>query len=220
MQRDGTERRTSVDTEPEDVLARLFRSGRYNAIISWVLVGVLALVFVESVLDADRLWILFTAATAAIVLSPPVSYWDWRMMLPWELLVVALFPILIRGLFSGSLGTFGYYLSIAAMALLLTVELHMFTELTLTHWFAVLLVVLTTLASAAAWAIVRWCMDVLLGTSFLIEPGVSQDTANASLMIEFVWVTLAGLAAGILFDAYFKRRGRSLRRRLYRVVRR
>jgi len=33
-------------------------------------------------------------------------------------------------------------------------------------------------------------------------------------------VTLAGLVAGVLFDAYFRGRGRQLRRRLGRVVRR
>ncbi|SDK68540.1 hypothetical protein [Natronorubrum texcoconense] len=222
MQREGTENATPVTDEPEDVLARLFRSGRTNALISWVLVGILCLVFLESVLDLDRLWILFVAATAIIVLAPPVAYWDWRMMLPWELLVVALLPILIRGLFGGELGTFGYYLSVAGLALLLIVELHMFafSDLRLTHWATVVLVVMTTMASGAAWAIVRWNMDRQLGTSFLTEPGMSQDTANATLMGEFVWVTLAGVVAGILFDAYFKRRGRYLRRRLRQVVRR
>ncbi|MFA9427205.1 hypothetical protein [Natronorubrum sp. A-ect3] len=222
MQREGTGERTSVTDEPEDVLARLFRSGRINALISWVLVGVLCLVFLESVLDSDRLWILFVAATATIVLAPPVAYWDWRMMLPWELLVVALLPILVRGLFGGQLGTFGYYLSVAGLALLLIAELHMFavSDLRLTHWATVVLVVMTTMASGAAWAIVRWNMDRQLGTSFLTEPGISQDSANAALMGEFVWVTLAGLVAGILFEAYFKRRGRYLRRRLRQVVRR
>lgn len=220
MQRDGSNKEATSESEPEDVLARLFRSGRNNALISWVLVGILCLVFVESVFDGDRLWILFVAATATIVLIPPVSYWDWQMMLPWELLVVALLPILVHALFGGELGTFSYYLSVAALALLLTVEFHMFTTLQLTHWSAVMLVVLTTMASAAAWAVVRWNMDTLFGTSFLLTPETSQNTANELLMVEFVWVTLAGFAAGILFDAYFKRRGRYLRRHLRRVVRR
>lgn len=207
-------------SEPPDVLARLFRSGRTNAVISWLLVGVLTVVFVESVVDIDRLWILFVTVTAAIVLIPPVSHRDWRMMLPWELLVVALLPILVRGLFGGELGTFGYYLSVAGLALLVGVELHMFTDLQLTHWFAVLLVVLMTLASAAAWSVVRWNIDQQFGTEFLLQSGVSQDAANAALMNEFMGVMLAGLVAGLLFDSYFRRRGRRLRRRLRRVVHR
>ncbi len=206
--------------EPEDLLAALFRSGRVNAIASWLLVGVLALVFLESLIDFDRLWILFVAVTAVIVLIPPVAYRDWRMMLPWEVLVLALLPILVRGLFGGELGTFAYYLSVAGLALIVTVELHTFTSVRMTHWFAVVFVTMTTMASVAAWAVVRWNADRYLGTEFLTQPGMTGTEANAALMIEFVWVTLAGLAAGVLFDAYFKRRGRRLGARLRRVIRR
>ncbi|GAB6877893.1 hypothetical protein JCM17823_01670 [Halorubrum gandharaense] len=206
--------------EDDDVLARLFRDGKTNAIIAWVLVAVLPLVAIESFLDADWLWLGFVAAATAVVLVPPVAHRNPRMMLPWELLVLALAPILVRALAGGELGTFGYYLSVAGLALLVTVQLHMFTDIQLTHWFAVFFVVLTTMASVAAWSVVRWNADRHLGTEFLMGPGVSQDAANAALMVEFFWVTLAGLFAGLLFDAYFRRRGRALRRHLRRVVRR
>ncbi len=202
---DGDRRR-----EPDDLLAQLFRSGRANAMISWVLVGVLLLVLVESLLDVDRQWIVFVAATGVIVLLPPIGYRDWRVMLPWELLVVALFPILVRGLLGGGVGTFATYLSVAGLALLVCVELHMFTKVRLTHWFAVTLVVMTTMAVEAVWTMVRWNMDNLLGTTFL--------TTNEALMIEWIYVTLAGLAAGLLFDSYFRHRGRRLGRAIRRVV--
>jgi hypothetical protein len=205
---------------PEDVLARLFRDSRTNALLSWVLVVVLLTVFVESVLDFDRLWMAFVAATGAIILVPPVVYRDWRMMLPWELLVLALLPILVRALARGELGTFAYYLSVAGLALIVTVELHMCTRLKMTHWFAVVFVVMTTMASVAAWTVVRWNADRLLGTSFLLQPGMTQMEANAALSAEFVWVSIAGLVAGVLFDAYFKRRGRRLARQVSRVIRR
>jgi hypothetical protein len=215
----------------EDVLARLFRSGRTNAILAWLLVAVLVVVFVESLRDVDRLWMAFVATTAAIVLLPPVAYRDWQVMLPWELLVLALLPILARANAGGELGLFAYYLSVAALALLLTVELHMFTRLQMTHWFAVLFVVMATMASTAAWTVVRWNMDRTFGTDLLgdlqergadlLPPGhTAQEAANAGLMVEWIYVTLAGVAAGVLFDAYFKRRGRKLRRRLRSVIRR
>lgn len=204
----------------EDVLATLFRSGRVNAILAWLLVAVLVGVFLESVLDPDPLWALFVVATGAVVLVPPVAYREWRMMLPWELLVVALLPILVAALFGGELGTFGHYVSIAALALLITVELHMFTAVRMNHWFAVAFVVLTTMASVAVWSIVRWNSDQLLGTSFLEAEELGQDAANAALMYEFGYVALAGLAAGVLFDAYFRQRGRRLRGLIRRVVRR
>lgn len=194
----------------DDALERLFRDGRINALLAWLFVVILVTVLVESVFDADVLWVVFVTATGVVVLVAPIAHRDWRVMLPWELLLLGLFPILVRGLFGGEVGTFATYLSLAALALFITVELHMFTALRMTHWFAVVFVVLVTLASAAAWAIVRWNFDRYLGTSFLVD--------NETLMIEFIYVALAGLAAGVLFDAYFKRRGRRLRRAVRRRV--
>jgi hypothetical protein len=194
----------------EDVLERLFRDSWTNAVIAWVFVAVLALVFVDSVLDFDRQWMVFVGAVGVIVLVPPVAFRSWRVMLPWELLVLALLPILVRGLFDGRVGTFSTYLALAGVALIVVVELHLFTEMHVTHWFAVALVVMTTLASGAAWAVVRWNLDQYFGTDYL--------STNEALMTEFVWVTLAGFAAGVLFDAYFRRRDRWLRRALARVV--
>jgi hypothetical protein len=205
---------------PEDLLAMLFRSGRVNAVVAWPFVAVLALTLAESLIDFDRLWILFITVTGAIVLVPPIAHRDWRVMLPWEVLVLALAPILVRGLFGGELGIFAYYFSVAGLALVVTVELHMFTTMRMTHWFAVVFVVMTTLASAGVWAVARWSADRLLGTEFLSSPTTTADAANAALMTEFLWVALAGVAAGVLFDAYFKRRGRRLGGRLRRVVRR
>lgn len=198
--------------ELEDALQRLFRDGRTNAVLAWVLVGVLAVVFIESVLDIDYRWMLFVGIVGIIVLIPPTAYRDWRVMLPWELLVIALFPILVRGVVGGTVGTFATYLALAGLALLVIVELHMFTSLQVTHWFAVAIVVLTTMAAVAAWTIFRWNADRFLGTTFLVD--------NETLMMEWVYVTLAGLVAGALFDGYFRRRDRLLWRAIRRVVRR
>jgi len=157
-------------------------------------------------------WMVFVAVAGVIVLVPPVAYGEWRMMLPWELLVLALFPILVRGLVGGSVGTFATYLAITGLALIVIVELHMFTALEVTHWFAVALVVMATMAAVAAWTIFRWNADRLLGTPFLVD--------NETLMWEWVYVTLAGVAAGILFDGYFRRRDKRLWRAIRRTVRR
>lgn len=195
----------------EDILERLFRDGRTNALVSRGMVGVLVLAFVESALDLDYQWTVFVGAAGTVVLVPPIAHRDWRVMPPWELLALALLPVLVRGLFGGDVGTFAAYLAIAAMALIITVELHTFTSLEVTHWFAVVLVVLTTLASVAVWTIVRWNFDRSLGTSYL--------STNDVLMIEFLRVTLAGFAAGLLFDAYFRRRDHQLWRAIRWVVR-
>lgn len=213
MTKPGDRTRDGVRTrDTAAVLERLFRNGRVNAILAWVLVGVLGLVFVESALDLDLQWLVFVLAAAAIVLLPPAAYGDWRVMLPWELLVLALLPILVRGAFGGTVGTFASYLAVAALALVVTVELHMFTSLRMTHWFAVVFVVLTTLATVAAWTILRWNLDHTFDTTYL--------STNEALMAEWLSVTLAGVAAGLLFDSYFRRRDRQLGRWIRRMVRR
>ena len=193
-----------------DSLERLFRDGRYNAGLSWLLIVVLVGVLVESLLEFDYRWILFVAVVGGVVCLPPVAFREWRVMLPWELLVVALLPILVRGLAGGTVGIVATYVSLAALALLVVVELHMFTSLTVTRWFAVVLVVLTTLAVVGAWTIFRWSADRYLGTAFLVD--------NETLMIEWLYVTFAGVVAGVLFDGYFARRDRQLWRAIRRVI--
>ncbi|GGK51720.1 hypothetical protein [Haloarcula sebkhae] len=211
---DGSERPESSlgNIDLDDTFEKLFRDGRTNALIAWLFVAILTAVFVESVLDIDYQWILLVGVVGAVVLVPPVAYREWRVMSPWELLFLACLPILVRGLVGGTVGTFATYLSLAALSLLVIVELHMFTELEVTHWFAVCLVVLTTLAAVAAWTVFRWNADRFLGTSYL--------TTNEALMTEWLYVTLAGLVAGVLFDGYFRRRDRRLWRVIRRMVRR
>lgn len=196
----------------DDAFERLFRDGRTNALLTWPLVLVLAGVFVESLLDVDYQWILLTAVVGVIVLVPALAYRDWRVMPPWELLLLALLPILARAFLGDTLGTFTTALSLAALALIVIVELHMFSRLRVTHWFAVVLVVMTTLASVGAWTVFRWNADRLLGTNYLVD--------NETLMMEWLMVTLAGVVAGVLFDGYFRRRDRVLWRAIRGVIRR
>jgi len=196
----------------EDRLARLFRNGRTNALVAWAMVAVLVGVFLESLIDFDILPMVLVAAMAVVVVAPAVAARNPRVMLPWEVLGLALLPVLVRALLGGELGTFATYLAIAAFALIITVELQMFTTLRVTHWFAVVFVVMTTMATAAAWTVLRWNADRLLGTDFL--------TTNEALMIEWIYVTLAGLVAGVVFNFYFRRRGVRLRRAIGWVVRR
>ena len=213
---DGEQRREAddgVEAETvEDRLARLVRDGRFNALAAWAMIAVLAGVLVGSALDYDLLSAAIVVGLGAVVLAPTAAARDWRAMLPAELVGLALLPILVRAVFSGELGTFATYIAIAALALVIAVDLHMFTTLRFTHWFAVVFVVLTTLATAAVWTVLRWNLDRRVGTEFL--------TTNDALMIEWIYVTLAGVAAGLLFDGYFRGRGRRLRRVIRRVIRR
>lgn len=203
----------------EDVLEQLFESGRLNAILAWVVVGLFVLVWIESLLDGDIQWIIFTAGLIVIVLLPPVTNRTPLVMLPWELLVVSSLPVTARALeLSRLVNDFATYISIAGLALIVITELHVLSRVQVTHWFAVLSVAMATLAVAAGWTIIRWFMDQYFGTAYLLH--TSQDLANEYLMYEFMWVSAAGIVGGIVFDLYFRQRTGRLRRSLMWVIRR
>ncbi|MFC6614760.1 hypothetical protein ACFQAS_07290 [Halopenitus salinus] len=200
-----------MSRDRDDLLASLFRDTRRNAMIGWAILAAVALVFVESLLDLEPLWALISAATMVVMALPAIARRDWRVVLPWELLLLAALPVATRAVIPDvEIGVFASYLALAAFALLVVVELDMFTGMRVTHWFAVALVVVTTLASGAVSTIVRWFLDRRIGTAYLLD--------NEALMVEFVRIALAGLAAGLLFDLYFRRRDRALKRKLEREL--
>lgn len=172
-----------------------------NVALAWALLAFVLLVLAENVADGDLLWALFAGTVAAVALLPAAAFRDYRVMLPWEVLLLAVLPLLGRSV--GAIPTFGQlgaYLSVAALALLVAVELAAFTSVEMTYWFAVLFVVVTTLATAGVWALVRWGADLYLGTGF--------DLEEHALMLEFVASTGAGVLAGVVFELYFRRRAR------------
>lgn len=196
-----------------DRLEALFLDSRVNAALAWPVVAVLALVLLESALDRDLQWVLFTAFTATVVVLPPLARRSPYVMLPWELLALASLPVLARALAGSPLAsTTATYLSIAALALVLVAELDVLTTVELTHWFAVTFVALATLAVSGWWAVARWALDRWAGTAYL--------TTNDALMAEFASVAVAGVVAGMVFDLYFHERARRVRQRVGARVRR
>ena len=134
-------------------LDALVEDKRVNAGLAWLLIGFLLVVAVGSLLQDDLLWMLLAAAVAALALVPPIAYRNTEAMLPWEVLVLAALPILGRELATLALTTrIATYLSVAALALIVAVELHVFTPVRMTHWFAVLFVVVATITTAGVWA--------------------------------------------------------------------
>ena len=188
-------------TRRAGTLDRVVEDERVNAGIGWALVAFIALVAVESTLDADFLWAGFAAFVAALALIPAISHRDWTVMLPWEVLLLAALPILGRALatlmFTSRVAT---YLSVAALALIVAVELHVFTKVEMTYWFAVLFVVVATIATAGAWAVVQWLSDVYFGTTFFYS-----EHSEHRLMWDFVAATVIGGMAGVVFEWYFRR---------------
>jgi hypothetical protein len=198
-------------------LADLLTDTRANLVLAWILVGMFALVAIESVLTADYLWAAFAVVVVLVVVLPPLATRQVQRMPPWEVVLLAGLPVVGRAVATLQLtSTLGTYLSIAALALLVAVDIHMFTTVRMNVGFAVLFVVVTTLAAAGLWALVRWGSDLYLGTELLLVPGPDGVLTDAdmaaieeALMWEFVASGVVGLVAGLLFEGYIRRRSTS-----------
>ncbi|MFC7071536.1 hypothetical protein ACFQJ7_16635 [Halovenus rubra] len=191
-----------VDFSPGDLLA----DRRGNALVAWLFVLFLGIVVAESVADGDIPWALFVVGIIALCLVPTVTFRDSQTMLPWEVVALAALPTFGQAITPSLIpGAFLVYISIAALALIVAVELELFTDVEMTIGFAIGFVILATLAAAGVGAVIRWRVDLLFDTTTLLKPGVSEQTIHDELMIEFLYSALAGLFAGVIFQIYFRR---------------
>lgn len=184
-------------------LDALLYDSRNNAIIGWLLIVLLGGTAVGIVVATGPLWSVFALGVVVLALIPPLAYRSPYVMLPWEVLLIAALPIV--GLATGTdrlSGQFSVYFAIAAVALVIAVELQSFTSIRFPPWFAVVLVVVATLASAALWALLQWGFDVYFGTNYI--------TTNDDLMYEWLYSAAAGVLAGVTFALYFRRRRKSV----------
>ncbi|MGB9987693.1 hypothetical protein [Salarchaeum japonicum] len=173
-------------------LGSLLEDRRLNAVLAWILVAFVALVAVESALDADWVWVGVTLVVAVLAVVPPVAYSNPRVMLPWEVLALAFLPELARALLSTPfIVDLATYFSVAALALVVAVELDVFTTVRMTEWFAVLFVVLSTLATAGVLAVGQWLSDVFFRTDFLYPepPEIPADVADGGAVDTLLWLS-------------------------------
>jgi hypothetical protein len=200
----------------ETELDRLVRDERLNATLAWLFVGFVLVVAAGNALIGELLWAGFAAVVAVLALQPPVRFRTPLAMLPWEVLALAAFPLIARTftlLAAVGTGALATYLAVAAVALMLAVHLHVFTPVRMNGTFAVAFVIIGTMAAAGVWAAVRFGLDTLLGTTVLLKPGIDEAVIERNVMLEFVYSTVAGVGAGLVFDRYFRRR-RARRERL------
>jgi hypothetical protein len=190
-------------------VGELLRDARLNALLSWGVTLVVLLTATGSLLSGDLLWAVFAAAVAALIVIPPVAFRSPRTMLPWEVLTLAALPVLGRSLATFQVSSqIATYLSVAALALVVAVELHTFTSVRMSPTFAVAFVAITTMAVAGVWAAGRWSADIWLGTEFLHALGDTEEAIERAIMLEFVASTIAGVLAGIIFEFYVRRQAR------------
>ncbi|MDY6764132.1 MAG: hypothetical protein SV377_00330, partial [Halobacteria archaeon] len=79
-------------------LDAIIEDRRVNAVLSWVLTLFLLLVVVESLLGGDWLWGGFAGTVAVIILIPTAIHRDLSVMLPWEVVLLALLPVIGRAM--------------------------------------------------------------------------------------------------------------------------
>jgi hypothetical protein len=186
-------------------VGRLVADRRRNAYAAWSVVLFLGAVLVGSALSGRVVWALFVAGLLALAVVPPAAYRTPTVMLPWEVLVVAALPVIGRSVARVPLTSrVATYLSVAAVALVVAVELHAFTSVRMSYGFAVVFVVVTTMATAGAWAVTRWAVEVLLGVPALY-PALDTEATHTAVNWEFVASAVAGLAGGAVFELYFRR---------------
>lgn len=189
-------------------VSEALRDARVNAALSWaVLAGVAAAAALSAV--ADPVWAGLAACVALLGALPALLTRSLRSMLPFELLGLAALPVLARALDVPGPGQATTYFAVAALALVVAVELDAFTAVEMNVPFALLFVVVATVAAAGVWAVARYAVDLLLGTSFLLPPRPATEAAleavEQALMVEFLLSTVVGVGAGAVFELYFRR---------------
>jgi hypothetical protein len=195
-------------------LRSVVEARRLNAAAGWGLVAVLVAVGTADALDGSLVGAVFPLLLAALAVVPPVAFRSPWAMLPWEVLALGALPVIGRLVLAGTTiggvtltGRVSTYLAVAAVALIVAVELDVFTPVRMTQTFAVLFVVVTTTATAGVWAVLQWLSDIYLGTALLLD-GRPLHVVETALMWDFVAATVVGVGAGGLFEVYFRRRAR------------
>lgn len=187
-----------------DRLAALFVESTPNTVLSWIFVSVLGGSALSGIVIGRYEPVLFSLVAIVLIVAPATTFRDPTVMPPWYFLALICVPVLLGTFVPHALvTTFFPSLALATLGLLFMVELHRFTTLRLVPWFAIVLTVLFTLSMAGILNILRWSSDILFGTSFLLD-GRTQDAINSTMMIEFIYITVAGVLGAIIFLQYFR----------------
>lgn len=177
------------------------RDSRINAAIAWLLVGALVAVAITAFLEFLLVRMALAAVSAFVAIAPALAGRTWTRTVPWPLLLVCTIPLAAGALGVGFFADFVTGLSIAALGMLVVAALQSTGSVRMTPNFAVVFVVLVTMATAGFWAVGSTASAQYLGTSFV--------ETNDDLMIIFTAATLAGFVAGGLFQVYFRRQLRA-----------
>jgi hypothetical protein len=187
-----------------DDLVHILHDNRLNTVLSWIIVLVLIFLATVNFFAGRYTWTILIIFVVIIVLLPGLFFCNPSVMPSWLLLLLVLIPIV------GSTTAYYFfltripvYISVATLSLLIVAEINWFTSVRMNPKFAIYLVIISTLAVTGMWHFMRWALDVMIGTTFLLD-GRSVDMINTAVMYEFIYALIAGIVAGVLFGWYFK----------------
>lgn len=179
-------------------LSTVIEDDRRNALVSWLLVAVLALAVVWSVVVGDFAWTAFSVVGIIVALVPAAVNRDYERLPPWEVLALVVLPVCVHAIDVPSLvGAAAIYVGTLALAALCVVELHLFSSVEMTNRFAAGFVVLMTMAAAALWSVFQWVADAVLETTYIV--------GLQSFMWSLITATIVGLLGGPVFGFYLRR---------------
>jgi hypothetical protein len=180
-------------------LTAIIEDDRANAVLAWIIVGLLALAAVASTVFGEVMWSVLAGIAVAIALVPAVSFRDRSVMPPWEVLVLVVLPTASRFLvLPDAVADTATFLGIVGLSVLVVVELHVFSPMEMASWFAAVLVVLLTMATAGLWTIVQFAVDAALGTTLIV--------GKTALMWDMVIAAAVSALGSPLLARYFERR--------------
>lgn len=165
-----------------------------DAGFAWLATAVLVACAGRFLLLGELDWAAFVAIVVGVALVPPVLERDPAVTMPSELLVLVAVPAVVRAAAVVSVAT--PFFVLAGLSLLVAVLLDSYTSLTVTPRFAVVFVVLTTMAFAGVWTVGSWVSDALFRTDILPD--------ETELMWDLVAATVTGILAGVVFELYFR----------------
>ena len=178
------------------------KTDSFNRGIAWVAIILLLATAAWNAFTADFLWVAFALFGAGLIVLPAGAYHDVSVMPPWELLLFAVILIASHALPLPILVTQGAtYLAVVALAAIVVAELQVFSAVEMTPYFAGVLVILLSMATAGLWVILGWFLDLYLGTTYF--------DSLTRLMWDLVTITVTSLFSAPLFVLYMNWRSLS-----------
>lgn len=184
--------------KPEEIL---------EAELSWIASLVLFFATVYVTVRFDVLWIVFGITAISLYVLPIVSLKDPFHALPWEMVLLLAAPLLLH-ISEGSKAltdsiswwsdftSIAFAFSLATIGLLLTIELHMYTDLRMNRPFAVFFVIIFTMGATGLWFVGEYVGDVVNGTNHI--------GTNTDAMKSMTWSLIGGLVMGFVYDLYLR----------------